>query len=263
MKLSRSEIRIIINKFNLYSNRLLRAHYEDYKHELTMFLKFIADTKVIHDYVVSCGECELDMDQEFNQVKTGHGIFDLGYSPEEEVRNVYSILNYIVNNDINLILFIRAYSHSNTYQQMLKDFNVRVTSKLIDSIERHLTEIGIKMGLDSNITYNIETKTGQVIIANDNATVSASNTNINIEETNQIIRLIEQIRMNANSIEISNEDKVYLLKCLETIENEVKSGKPEGSVLDKTVNLLKTYTWPVALAADITTLIAFFAHWAN
>ena len=260
MKLSRSEIRIIINKFNLCSNRLLKAHYEDYKHELIMFLKFIANTKVIHDYVASCGECEQDMDQEFNQVKTGHCIFDLGYSPEEEVRNVYSILNYIVNNDINFILIARAYSNNNNFQQMLKDFNLRVTSKLIDSIERHLTEIGIKMGLDSNVTYNIETKTGQVIIANDNATVSASNTSINIEETNQIIHLIEQIRMNANSIEISNEDKANLHASLDTIENEIKTGKPEKSVLSKALNFLKTNTWPVGLAADIVTLITCLAH---
>ena len=263
MMLSRKEIRLIINEFNYHSNRLLMAHIDDYKRELAMFLKYVTDTEIIHDFIIGCGECEQDMDQAFSQVMTKHCIFDLGSSPDEETCIVFSILNYIVSKNINLAMLIVSYSSSRTFQQMLKDFNARVTSILINRIERHLTEIGIQMGLDGNITYNIETKTGQVIIANDNATVNTSNTNINIEETNQIIRQIEQIRMNANSIEIPNEDKVNLLKLLETIENEVKSEKPERSVLSKAVNSLKTYTWPVALVADITSLIACFAHWVN
>lgn len=61
---------------------------------------YITDTEIIHDYIVDCGECSQDMDKEFQEVKTREAIFDLGATVPEEVRNIYSILKYIIDNNI-------------------------------------------------------------------------------------------------------------------------------------------------------------------
>lgn len=49
--------------------------------------------------------------------------------------------------------------------EKLKDFNNRVTMVLIRNIETYLTKIGIDMGIDENVSYNITVKDGQINIA--------------------------------------------------------------------------------------------------
>ena len=45
---------------------------------------------------------------------------------------------------------------------------------LIRHIERYLTKVGIDMGLDEKVVYNVTVQNGQAIIANDNANVTAT-----------------------------------------------------------------------------------------
>lgn len=71
--------------------------------------------------------------------------------------NVYHILKYIVDNNIEIHYGIAmAYNtESNKFQDNVKGFNNRVVFVLINYIERYLTKIGIDMGIDETLKYTI------------------------------------------------------------------------------------------------------------
>lgn len=114
-------------------------------------MRFIDNTPIIRDYVKSCGSCDLDLEKEVKEVQEsyGHMIFTTGNTDEEEVRNVYATLHYLVETD-NLIYpkIAYGYSASKKYQDKINGFNDRFVMILIRHIERYLTKVGIDMGMD-------------------------------------------------------------------------------------------------------------------
>ena len=94
MKLNRAELRKIIYDFNSISNRLLQADYNDYTGVVSKFVAFIKATPIILDYILDCGSCDWNMDEEFQEIRQSYGrlIFSLGDTNEDEVRNVFAIL---------------------------------------------------------------------------------------------------------------------------------------------------------------------------
>ena len=243
--------------FNSLSNRLLQAGWDDYTGVLAKFIRFLTETVIIHDYIVDCGECDQDMQQEFKEVQTLTAIFSLGDSDEEEIRNVYAILKYIVENNLNICYGVgRAYSSSSHYQDIIKDFNNRVTMVLIRHIENYLTKVGIDMGLDDKIVYNITVKNGQVNIASDNANITASNT-VNTVDIQELSKLISVVKEAALPDELSDEEKETLESNLEVIEQESKAEKPRKGFLKTAVAGIKTIKGTAEFAAAIAALIQF------
>ena len=78
MKLNRAELKKIIYEFNSLSNRLLQADFNDYNNVLSKYVSFLTKTEIIFDYILDCGTCDQDMEQEFKEVQTQHAVFDLG-----------------------------------------------------------------------------------------------------------------------------------------------------------------------------------------
>ena len=96
------------------------SDFNDYNGVLAKFVRFLTETDIIHDYIVDCGECEQDMGLEFKQVQTHSAIFDLGDTAEEEVRNVYAILKYIVDHNLDVSFGVgMSYSTGPKYQDIL------------------------------------------------------------------------------------------------------------------------------------------------
>jgi hypothetical protein len=256
MKLSRNDLRKIMYDFNSLSNRLLQADFEDYNGVLEKFVRFINETEIIHDYIVDCGECNQDLEAEFKEVQSHNAIFSLGDTDEEEVRTVFAILNYIVEHDVNVYYGIgMSYSHSNKFQDIIKDFNDRVTMVLIRHIETYLTKVGIDMGVDDKIVYNITVRDGQVNIANDNATITASNV-VNTVDAQELARLIRDVRSKAEG-GLTDEEKETLDSSLEVIEQETKVKKPRKSFIKTAVTGLKAIKGTAEFAAAVVTLIQF------
>ena len=135
MRLNRKDLRKIQYDFNSFSNRLLQANFQDYIDVLGIFLNFVNSTQIISDYISGCGKCDWDLENEVKQVQSSYGrmIFSTGNTEEEEVRNVYAVMQY---------------SASDKYQDKVKGFNERFVMVLIRHVERYLTKIGIDMGLD-------------------------------------------------------------------------------------------------------------------
>ena len=181
----------------------------------------------------------------------------MGETTEEEVRNVFAILKYIVENNVNVHYGIgMSYSHNKKFQVILKDFNSRVTMVLIRHIETYLTKVGIDMGLEDNITYNITVKDGQVNIANDNATINATNTvsGINMDELTQ---LLVGIKTTAQNSDLSPEDKEIVSSSIEVIGEELKAEKPRKSFLKTAITGLQAIKGTAEFGAAVVALIQF------
>lgn len=256
MKLNRTELRKILYDFNSISNRLLQSDFADYNKVLAKFISFLKVTPIIYDYITDCGICEQNMEQEFQEVGNSYGdcIFSLGDTDEEEVRNVFAILCYIVEKDVPIHYGVaHGYSSSNKFQDMVKGFNDRVTMVLIRHIERYLTKIGIDMGVDEKNVYSITVQNGQVNIANDSAVITATNTiGIELEQMLDLIRAVK----NAAS-DFSTDEEETLDSSLEVIKEEIESGKPRKSFLRTAINGLKTLKGTAEFAAAVTALIEF------
>lgn len=257
MKLNRAELKKILYEFNSMSNRLLQADFRDYSDILSMYVAFLTENELIHEYILDCGNCDQDMEQEFAEVRSHRAVFALGNTVKEEVRNVYAILKYVVDNNLDVSRGIgMSYSYSHKYQEILKDFNNRVTMVLIRHIETYLTKVGIDMGLDDSISYSITVKDGQVIIANDNAVVNATNT-VNGVNKEELVKLITEIKLAAENSNLSPEDEETVNNSLEVIEEEIAKEKPRKGFLKMAITGLKAIKGTAEFGAAIATLIKF------
>lgn len=254
MRLSRRDLRKIQYDFNSISNRLLQADYQDYLDVLGKFLGFIKNTPIIFEYISDCGCCDWNLEEKVKQVQSSYGrvIFPTGNTEEEEVRNVYAVLEYIVERRIEVHRgLIYGYSASKKSQDLVKGFNDRFVMVLIRHIERYLTKVGIDMGLDEKVVYNVTVQNGQAIIANDNATVTAT-ANIGLN-TNDLKTLIEAVRTSAS--ELNAEDKETVSDSLEVIEAEATAEKPKKGMLKTAIAALNNVKDTVKGVAEFGTAV--------
>lgn len=254
MRMNRIELRKVLYDFNSISNRLMQADFNDYNDILSKFIKHLNNTEIISDYISDCGICTQDLDKEFKEVTTHNCIFTLGDTDEEEIRNIYAILNYIVVHNVEIYYTIaQRYTNSNSFQDAVKGFNERVVMVLIRHIERYLTKVGIDMGLDEKSTYTITVHNGQVNVANDNATITAIN-NSGIDGAT-LASLIQNVRATAQ--ELSPDDAEIVSDSLETIETEALSEHPKKGLLRTAIAGIKAIKGPIEFVAAVTTLAQF------
>lgn len=260
MKLNRSKLKKIIYDFNSISNRLMQADFNDYNGVLSKFLNYCNDTAIISDYITDCGACTQNLDEEVKEVSASYGncIFTLGDTDDEEVRNVYAILTYIVEHNIEIHFGLAwGYALSKKYQDKVKGFNDRVVLVLIRHVERYLTKVGIDMGLDEKSTYTITVHNGQVNVANDNATITAVNSNSGIDRET-LVNLIQNVR--AASQELPSDDAEVVSDSLETIEAEALSEHPKKGLLRTAITGIKAVKGPIEFVAAVTTLLQFLSN---
>ena len=256
MRLNKNELRKIQYDFNSFSNSLLQADYQDYTGVLRKFLNYIDNTPIIIEYIKDCGECDWDLANEVNEVQESYGdlIFSTGNAENEEVCNVYAVLRYLVDTNNSVYYGVAdGYSHSNGYQDKIKGFNDRFVMVLIRHIERYLTKIGIDMGLDDKITYNVTVQNGQSIIATDNATVTATN-NIGIDSS-ELTKLIEAVK--AATVNLTPEEQECVAESLEVIETEVLAERPKKSMLRTALTTLKTVKGIAEFGSAVAALTEF------
>lgn len=256
MRLNRKELRKIQYDFNSFSNRLLQADFEDYTDVLGKFMAYIAKTPIILDYILDCGTCDMDLEEEVNEVQSSYGrlIFSTGKTEDEEVRNVYAVLKYIVEQDISIHYGIAlGYSSSNSYQDKVKGFNERFVMVLIRHVERYLTKVGIDMGLDEKIIYNVTVEKGQAIIATDGSTVNA--TNQVGTDGSELAKLIAAVQAATGSL--TPEDKEAAQESLEVIESEASAEKPKKSMLRTALATLNTIKGVAEFGAAVAALAQF------
>ena len=257
MKLNRKELRKIQYDFNSCSNRLLQANYEDYADVLGKFVNYIDSTPIISDYIHDCGSCDWNLENEVKEVQGSYGrlIFSLGETDSEEIRNVYAVLRYLVENNSSVYRGVAmGYSSSSKWQDKIKGFNERFVMVLIRHVESYLTKVGIDMGVDEQNVFNVTVNKGQAIIANDNASVTAT-ANIGADAS-ELEKLIAAVRDKIGTI-ASDEDKEAASESLEVIEAEVLSEKPKKSMIKTAMATLQAIKGTVEFGSAAAALIQF------
>lgn len=260
MRLNRKELRKIQYDFNSFASRLLQADFQDYTDVLGKFLNYIDSTPIIIDFIKDCGVCDWDLAEEVKDVQSSYGrtIFGTGDTEEEEIRNVYAVLRYLVDTNNSIYRGIAlGYSHSDGYQEKIKGFNDRFVMVLIRHIERYLTKVGIDMGVDEKIVYNVTVEKGQAIIATDGSTVNATNqVGTNGDELAKLIAAVQ-----AATGSLAPEDKEAVTESLEVIAAEVSAEKPKKSMLRTALATLNTIKSVAEYGAAVASLIQFVGQY--
>jgi hypothetical protein len=255
MNLNKKELKKIIYDFNSISNRFIRVNYDEYLSMLDKFLVFLDKTPIVSDYINDCGTPTINIENEYEAVISSYDdeIFEIGNTTEEEVANIYAILNCLREKECDIPYQMMAYSNSKKLQDIVRDFNERVPMVLIRNIEGFLTKIGIDMGMDDNTTFAITVNSGQVNIASDNSTINAvQNNGISIDE---LKKLLSDVR--SNTSELSNEDKETVSDCLEVIEVHAAEATPRKSLIKNAITTLKGIKGVVEFGAAVTALAEF------
>ena len=118
---------------------------------------------------------------------------------------------------------------------------------LIGNIEDYLTKVGIDMGLDENIIWNVNG--GQVNVASGNATINATQNNgVNGKELDDIIKGIIE-----NLTDLKKEDADEIVDVIEMAREELIKPEPKVSRLRNCLALIAPM---FTIANGIPTLVA-------
>lgn len=251
MKLNKIDLKKILLDFSAISSRLINVNHRDYNSVLYKFLNFIDNQPIIFDFIIDCGKPSLDVDFEMEKAsKDWRYNFDLGDTLEQEVSNIYSILKYCLDNKVSIVNQIaRGYSSSSKLQDWAKAFNIRVVYVLIRHISNYLEKIGIDMGMDENIKYEIKVTNGQVNLASDNSTINAvMNNGIDFDKLNKLIEAA--ISKIPNTFD--NKDIVEIKDDLDIIKTELSNSNPKKGFIRTALKGLKSF---IGQSAELTSAI--------
>lgn len=233
--MNRKELKKITHSFNSISSRMMRVSYDEYNIVLKKFIDFIDNNELILDYINTGYDSDFDVVGHYKEVVESNGElhFDFGLSMEEESYKIYETLKYILKNDFKIhFAMLRQYRGISKFQEIIKEFNNRVLLVLINNIEDYLTKVGIDMGLDENMVFNVSG--GQVNIANDNSTINA--TQNNGIEINKLDEIIKNIKGNLN--DLSSEDSQTVVDAIDMVRDEIAKSKPKSNIINSGIKLL-------------------------
>lgn len=263
MEVTKVELKILIKEFLTASSRILCAGYEIYACELGKFIRFLNTHDLIFDYIMSCGEPEYDVEQEVETVCNSYGrsIFSLGTTDENEVANIYAVIQYLAENNYDGCNFVYfGYSNSRKYQDKVNAFGDKFVKILITHIENYLRRICIQMGMD-------EEKKMTIKIENSSLTNSQVNldSNSNSVVVNKTTCDIEQLRQLLNSLiaaaqELNSDDRKMVAECVEVIET-IKEEKPKKNIIKMAVNALKGIAGTAEFATTVVAIAEFIGQY--
>jgi hypothetical protein len=190
ISLTDKELRTIDFEFRTRAGRVMGMQFRDAVGTLRQFMDYVDGTPILADYVRSCNLpiSEAELDSDIQSVANGFGKvqFKFPYKTDEELAQ----LNYIIRKCLNtnndkeafgaLFAIGRAYDSTGSignYQASVEAFIHAIAQRFIDDLNLYLHSITMNIKIDSERSYNIQNNGGQVVIANDNAMVTATQNN--------------------------------------------------------------------------------------
>lgn len=233
MELNRKELKKISHDFNSISSRMMRVAFNEYNMVLKKFIDFIDKNEIIKNYINLGFDSDFDVEKEWNLVvhKDGY-MFDFGPSTEQESYQIYMVLKYILDNIKAPHFSFQSIYGKKIFQDNVKEFNDRVVLVLIGNVEDYLTKVGIDMGLDENVVYNVNG--GQVNVASGNATINATQNNgVSASELDNILKGITE---NLSKLEKENADEIA--DIVEMAREELAKSEPKVGRLRNCLTLI-------------------------
>lgn len=246
MDLNKKELKKIMHNFNSISSRIMRVNYDEYNIVLKKFIAYIENNLIILDYINQGSGNTYDAASDWDLAVHEEGyMFDFGPSAEEESYQIYSILKHIEGNIKEPVYAFHSIYGERKWQDNVKQFNDRVLLVLINNINDYLTGVGIDMGLDENVVWNVSG--GQVNYARDNAMITAEQNNG--VSTNELEKIINSIKSSLS--EIGEDDAETIEDSMEMIKEEIMKPEPKGKIISNGIKLLAPM---ITIANGIPTL---------
>lgn len=244
-----------MSDYEAWSNRLLQTDYNEYISTLKKYINFLESTDIIKEYIDNCGGYNDQIKDIFHSALNNRHIFDLGDSEMEETSFIFSMLKYMSTNFQNVPYgILLRYSSAKSFNDKISVFNHRVVNVLILNISKYLKKEGIKMGMDDNTTFVINNQSGQVNVANDNATINATQNNgIKAEDVTQ---LIDAMRA-ALAEDISDDDRETANDSMDIIQDELLSEQPNEKNVKSHFKILRKIDSGVKFASACCALLTF------
>lgn len=246
MELSKKDLKKISHSFNSISSRMMRVAYDEYGIVLKKFINYIESNEIIMEYINSGKIGEYDPEEDWDLVTNQDYMFDFGPSTEEESYQIYSTLKYISENKKNHAMAFHNIYGASKWQDNVKQFNDRVVLVLINNINDYLTGVGIDMGLDENVVWNVSG--GQVNIANDSAIINAIQNNG--VDSNELENIVKAILDNVSGL--SKADAETIIDSVEMIKEEILKPEPKSRIISNGIKLLAPM---ISVANGIPTLV--------
>lgn len=232
MELNKKELKKMSHSFNTISSRMMRVVYEEYGMVLKKFITHIEENVIIMEYIFSGKKEDYDIESEWDSVLREDYMFSFGPSTEEESYQIYCLLKYIQENIAEPVYSFHSIYGKSKWQDNVKEFNDRIVLVLINNINDYLTRIGIDMGLDENVTWNVSG--GQVNIASGNAVINATQNNgaVMAEMENLIKNILCEVSL------LEKDDAETIIDSIEMIQEELLKPEPKGKIISNGIKLL-------------------------
>ncbi len=242
ISLTDKELRKIDFEFRTRAGRVMRMQFRDAVGALRQFMEYIHGVPILADYVRSCKlpipEAELDSDIQSVAQGLGNVQFSFSYKTDEELAQLNYIIQQCLNNRddeecLSAILAIgSAYESSGdmrSLQASVEAFVHAIAQPFIDDLNLYLHSLTMNIKIDSERSYNIQNNGGQVVIANDNATVTATQNN-NFDE-GRFSKLEKGLLDAARENGLTQERLKEIEEILAEIKGQLQAKKQNKTVL--------------------------------
>ncbi|MBR4248596.1 MAG: hypothetical protein IKQ24_00420 [Verrucomicrobia bacterium] len=241
MQIDEIELKRTIHDFNSLANDLMDSYCNNFNGLLIDFVRLLQENRIIQEFIKNCGEPNQKLVDDFINEPMWRTIRSLGDSREEQVSNIFSILQNITENKISVRDIIISFSKSTSVQECLNGFKNQVIKTLISSIKQHLERECIDNEYDIQKMIQQITISGNYgnvnVAAGNNATATLQNNSIDLEELNKLIKNIQE-KLN----DLSENEKEILENSLGIIKEEANSKEPKSKTISfalKTINSIK------------------------
>ena len=148
-------------------------------------------------------------------------------------------------------------SRDTGFQSYVEAFVNAIAYRFIEDVNLYLHSLTMNIKSDMERTYHIENNGGQVVIANDQSTVTTSQTNI--VNDNRFVELRDSVINAAKESGATEKQLTEIREFLAEIEKHIKETKPKKSLLDALFSGLDKIAGTVTNGAVLTEKISAFA----
>lgn len=267
--LTDKELRKIDYDFRTRASRVIRVQFRDVVGTLRQFLDYIESVPLLKNYVLSCKlpVSESEMMSEIGKVIEGHRNVHFHFAPSSrgELAQSYFILKQCCANSDDhdnqaLVMSLGlAYnsSHDTGFQSYVEAFVNAIALRFIENVNAFLHQLTMNIKSDMERTYHIENNGGQVVIANDQSTVTASQNNM--VNGNRFVELRDSVINAAKESGATEKQLTEIREILAEIEKHIKGPNPKKSLLDALFAGLDKIAGAVTNGAVLAEKISVFA----
>ena len=258
------ELKRISLEFRRLASNLLGTGYETADISLYRFKEYIDNTIIIKDILQNkIKNVEIDFKECFPIESNDWCSVHIPREENKHIKAIYDLIEYIVSNNIQLLgISASYYCSSRKFVDIIQNFLNLTIKPLIDYI---VDELSKQILLEEEInmpTVNLNhTQNSTVSLAFGSQQMVTSS--INIENVEDIHKIIEDIKKELEIIEMDKEDKENLFDDLDVVDEQINSSVEKPTRLKKAYNNISSFlekstsviTKSTALALGIQKLI--------